>query len=146
MFRKCLLTSLAFIALAFAACGQAIPYKAHYVWAAGAATAPGVIGTINKDQYLNFAADPDGLHTYHSIGFTVTGTAPSACTFRVEGSLDLQGWTGIDATAPAADPTPCTSTFMVHIPDKPVAGIRIVLVTYTPGDGTTKVVFSYGGK
>jgi hypothetical protein len=78
-----------------------------------------------------------------SIDFTVTGTAPSACTFRVEGTSDPTAWTGLDVTAPAADPLPCTTSNLISIAYKPARYIRIYLVTWTAGDATTKVIFHY---
>ena len=78
-----------------------------------------------------------------TISWTVAGTAPSACTFRVEGSADGTTWFGLDATAPAADTVACTTANMISIVDRPVRVLRVYIVSYTQGDNTTAVKFSY---
>lgn len=95
-------------------------------------------------QLGNYVAFQGIAPTRVTISWTVTGTAPAACTFRVEGSPTgaASSWTGLDATAPAADAVPCTSTNQISIADRPNQNLRIYLVTYTPGDGTTSVIFS----
>lgn len=79
----------------------------------------------------------------YTIDVSVNGTAPTACTFRVEGSSDKQTWYGLDATSPATNS--CTASYMEHIALKPVYYLRINIVSYTAGDGTTSVVFHYTG-
>lgn len=115
--------------------------KSSYDWAT-AVSATGALGSY-VDQTL-LPQVPRAV----SIDWTVSGTAPSACTFRVEGSADGTSWFGLDATSPAADPVACTASNMVSIVDRPVRKIRVVIVTYTAGDGTTSVKFHYtaGGK
>ncbi len=78
-----------------------------------------------------------------NIDWTDTGTAPSACTFRVEGSSDGIAWTGLDIAAPGTDPLPCTLSNMVFITDKPVRFVRVNIVSYTAGDATTVLIFHY---
>jgi hypothetical protein len=91
-------------------------------------------------QFSNVAARPQN----YTIDASVNGTAPTACTFRVEGSSDNSTWYGLDVTAPATNS--CTTAYMEHIVSKPVLYLRINLVTYTAGDGTTRVIFHYTGK
>jgi len=98
----------------------------------------GVIG--NGLQFANVASRPSN----YTIDASITGTVPSACTFRVEGSNDNITWYGLDQTAPATNS--CTVSYMEHISSKPVLYLRINVATYTAGDGTTKVVFHYVGK
>jgi len=108
-----------------------------YDWAAVSGT--GQLGGYLY-QYQNGITSGSSNFT---IDWGVTGTAPSACTFRVEGSSDAVAWTGLDATAPLADSAPCTSSNLLSIAYKPARFIRINIVTYTAGDSTTKVIFHY---
>jgi hypothetical protein len=91
-------------------------------------------------QFSNVAARPQN----YTIDASVNGTAPTACTFRVEGSSDNSTWYGLDVTSPATNS--CTTAYMEHIVSKPVLYLRINLVSYTAGDGTTRVIFHYTGK
>jgi hypothetical protein len=95
-------------------------------------------------DYLDLAAYKDLPSTY-TIDWTISGTAPAACTFRIEGSTigTTGSWFGLDATAPAADTVPCTSANMIHIANRPVRKLRVYIVSYTAGDGTTSVKFHY---
>lgn len=77
----------------------------------------------------------------YTIDVSVNGTAPTACTFRVEGSSDGTNWYGLDVTAPATNS--CTAGMMEHIANKPVLILRINIVAYTGTTGT--VVFHYTG-
>lgn len=91
-------------------------------------------------QFSNQAYRPSN----YTIDVSAFGTAPTACTFRVEGSNDNSVWYGLDTTAPAT--TSCTASFMEHIVSKPVLFLRINIVSYTAGDGTTSLIFHYVGK
>ena len=73
----------------------------------------------------------------HTIACAVTGTPPSACTFQVEGSLDGINWFTLTA------PQDGTTSSIFHIADKPVAFLRITVLTYTAADVTTTVNLSY---
>lgn len=79
----------------------------------------------------------------YSIDWSDTGTAPAACTFRVEGSFDGVTWFGLDTTSPAT--TSCTTSNMESIAYKPVYYLRINIVTWTTGDVTTKTIFHFTG-
>lgn len=109
--------------------------KSQYDWAA-------VSGTGQLGSYLVQPSAPY-VPSIVTIDWSVSGTAPSACTFRVEGSSDGSSWFGLDATAPAANTVPCTSSNMIHIADRPVRKVRIYIVSYTAGDATTSVKFHY---
>lgn len=141
MFKKFLLTCLAFFGLVFAAPAQQATPLFQYSWAPVTTTGP--VGTSGKDQYLDFGHLLVGLPVFHTVQVVVNGTAPSVCTFRVEGSLDYTNWFGLDVTAPATES--CTASTLFHIPYKPVRALRVNVVSYTAGDQTTSVVFSYAG-
>lgn len=79
----------------------------------------------------------------YSLDWSLTGTAPSACTFRLEGSADAVTWYGLDTTSPSS--TSCTTSNMESIAYKPVNYLRVTIVTWTTGDGTTSVIFHYTG-
>ena len=112
-----------------------IPTSLVYQWAAvsGAGAAAAIQFSDASKRASNYTIDA-----------SVTGTAPSSCTFRVEGSSDNQTWFGLDTTAPAT--TSCATSYMEHITSKPVLYLRINVVSYTAGDGTTSVIFHYTGK
>lgn len=97
-------------------------------------------GPLTPLQFSNQAYRP----AIYTIDASVFGTAPSACTFRVEGSSDNLVWYGLDVTSPSTNS--CTTGIMEHIANKPVLYLRINIVAYTAGDGTTRVVFHYTGK
>jgi hypothetical protein len=142
MFKKILFAYLAFICTVLPAAAQYAPPLLQYAWSAPVSVV-GPLGVLGTDQYLNFGVLQTGLPVFHTISYAVTGTAPTVCTFRVEGSLDYKNWTSLDVTAPATES--CTTGGMFHIPYKPVRGLRINVVAYTAGDGTTSVVFNYAG-
>jgi hypothetical protein len=93
--------------------------------------------------YLILATSAAASPNDFTIDWTVYGTAPSACTFRVEGSFDGVTWYGLDTTSPAS--TSCTTSNMESIVYKPVAFLRINIVTWTNGDATTVTAFHFTG-
>ena len=107
-----------------------------YDWAK--VTTTGQVGPY-LDQVFTSAVAP----SVFTISWSVSGTAPTGCTFRVEGSADKTNWFGLDATAPAVDSLPCTSSNMVSIVNRPTRYVRVYVVAYTAGDSTTSVVFGY---
>jgi hypothetical protein len=94
-------------------------------------TTTGQLGNIIS--YYNNAIAPGN----HTIDWSVTGTAPSACTFSFDGSSDLVHWYSLSGVQS------CTSSSMFHIVDKPVLYARLYILTYTAGDGTTAVTMHY---
>jgi hypothetical protein len=132
-----LMTALA-MCLCVKCYGQAnVPSALTYTWPAAATGTAGQSG-----NYLIFNGTTAPRPGNYTIDVSVSGTAPATCTFRVEGSSDTVNWYGLDATAPAT--TSCTANFMESIAGRPVIYLRINL-TYTQGDGTTKVQFHYTG-
>lgn len=114
---------------------QAIPMPNSLVYTFPAVAGAGPLTVV---QFPSLRPD-----TY-TIDVSVTGTAPTACTFRVEGSSDNTVWYGLDVTGPATNS--CTTSMMEHITSKPVLYLRLNVVSYTAGDGTTSAVFHYTGK
>lgn len=141
MLRKSVLSVVVFVSMALAAAAQTVPFLAQYSWAP--VTTMGPVGMVGTDQFLNLSNPHTNVPVFHTISYTVSGTLPTSCTFRVEGTLDFVNWQGLDVTAPATES--CTASGMFHIPYKPVRGIRVNVVSYTAGDTTTSVVFSYTG-
>jgi hypothetical protein len=116
------------------------PSNLVYVW-------PTVSTTGQLGNYLAFGADPSAnlpIPANYSIAWSISGTAPTACTFRVEGSIDGINWFGLDTTYPAS--TSCLTAGAESIAFKPFPYMRINVPTYTQGDGTTAVVFRFAGK
>lgn len=108
-----------------------------YTWApTNASTTTGQLGS-----YLVL----DGLKaprpSIYNVDFTVSGTAPNACTFHAQGSSDNVNWYNLDGGSAVS----CTASGNEFIVQKPVLYLRINLATYTAGDGTTVVTFHYAG-
>lgn len=110
-----------------------VPANMLYAWKTPTAT-----GQLGRYIILNNTTGP--RPTNYTIDVTVTGTIPTACTFRVEGSYDGSAWYGLDTTAPAAQS--CTANFMEHIAYRPVNFLRVNLVTLTGG---TSIIFHFTG-
>lgn len=106
-------------------------------------TFPQVSGTGSAGS-LSFGNTQIPRPAIYTIDASVTGTAPTACTWRLEGSSDNTVWYGLDVTSPSTNS--CTTSIMEHIANKPVLYLRINIVAYTAGDGTTSVIFHYTGK
>jgi hypothetical protein len=71
------------------------------------------------------------------VNWTVSGTAPSACTFNVQTGAAVGSLASIGQTVT------CTSSGSYAVPNGvPAAFLSLNLATYTAGDTTTKVVFS----
>lgn len=75
----------------------------------------------------------------YTIDWSISGTAPSACTFRVEGSADNVNWYGLDTSTSFS----CTTSGMESIAYKPVQYLRINIISWTSGGGT--IAFHYTG-
>jgi hypothetical protein len=72
---------------------------------------------------------------YHTVAVVVSGS-PSACTVRLEGSLDKNNWFDLSGTQT------CTSNVMFHVDGKPATYVRANLLTWTGG---TNAVITYKG-
>lgn len=106
-----------------------------YKWVAQTGSTTGQLG-----QYIAFTGTRGPIPNQYSLQWTVTGTAPSACTFSLQGSNDYVTWTNLDAGGIS-----CTANSIEFVSGKAVGGLRVNLATWTPGDATTKVSFSYVG-
>jgi hypothetical protein len=95
---------------------------------------PEPTGTGQLGKYVILATQIDTAPSNYSIDWSISGAAPSVCTFRVEGSFDNVNWFGLDTTSPAS--TSCTTSNMESIAYKPVYFIRVNIVTWTAGAGT----------
>jgi hypothetical protein len=100
-----------------------------YTWPAAGAqiTAPQQL-----DLYL--IMNPYGPRiTSSTLSWTVSGTAPSACTFNLQGSPNgFANWTNLDGGSAIS----CTSTSSETITGNLPNYIRIYFATFTQGDST----------
>lgn len=138
-----------FVSLLFCACvvnpvnlkAQDIPTTTlTYTWPTISQPTP--TGQLGKYLVLASTVLGPAINNY-SIDWTVGGTAPSACTFRVEGSSDTVNWVGLDATAPSTNS--CISSSGESVVYKPFPYVRVTLVSWTAGDNTSSVVFHFTG-
>lgn len=116
-------------------------------WTANSTTVPGQLGNM-----LSFSNANVKRPLYHSFQASVSGTAPSACTFQAEFSLNGLDWVPFtlvdDAENPEANPIDAsagafgTTGFGGIIP---FTFLRINLVAFVPGDATTVVKFYWTG-
>ena len=84
-------------------------------------------------SYLNMPSAP----STHTVEWSVVGTAPTACTLELDGSIDGLHWYSLTGSLD------CTTAQMYHVPDKPVPFVRLEVLTYSPGDTTTNVTARY---
>ncbi len=99
-----------------------------------------IFGTISTTGPLgNFVTFTNGYYaaSAHTIQITVSGTAPSACTVSLDGSLDGINWVSLSGNING------TTSSMTHWTEKPVAYIRASVSAYTAGDSTTSVLVTY---
>ena len=116
---------------------QDVPSQALlYQW-----TTPTTTGQLGK--YIILVQNQSPSSGNYTIDWSLSGTAPSACTFRVEGSFDGVNWYGLDTTSPAS--TSCATSGMEGLAYKPVYYLRINVVTWTTGDSTTVAHFQFTG-
>lgn len=135
---KRLLFLVVLAVLGAAPCGAQVemPATQFYTWSPLAAS--GQVGS-----YLVLGSQGESRPSNYTIDWSVSGTTPVACTFRVEGSSDGVNWYGLDVTSPST--TSCTSSGMESISSRPVFYLRINAVSYTKGDNTTSIVFHWTG-
>lgn len=107
----------------------------QFAWATGTTT---TTGQLLKYAVLNGITAPRPGN--YGVDWTLTGTAPSACTFSAQGSSDGVNWFNLDAGAVS-----CTVNGSEFVSLKPVLYLRINLATFTRGDATTVVTFHYTG-
>jgi parallel beta-helix repeat protein len=106
-----------------------------YSWTVTNATTTGQVGS-----YIAFTAQRGPTPVNHTLSWTVSGTTPSACAFSAEGSGDGVSWYALDATGIS-----CTASSNEVIASQALYAFRINLTSWTAGDSTSKVVFSYAG-
>jgi len=111
---------------------QTITPQLTYAWPA--ATTTGQLG-----KWLIFPAQNASRPATYNVDWTDAGTAPSACTFNVQGSSDAVNWYALDGGTPVS----CTTSGNEFIVDKPVVYLRINVVAFTGAGGTT--TFHYTG-
>jgi hypothetical protein len=98
----------------------------------GTAIFPPVANAVNTALFEN------SQQTYRAVYWTVSGTAPSACTFN------MQTGTAPGTLANIGQTITCTSSGAYAPPLNTTAAFSgINLATYTAGDTTTKVTFYY---
>lgn len=73
---------------------------------------------------------------YHTVQVVVSGS-PSACTVRLEGSLDNNSWVDLSGTQSCT-----TSPTMFHVDGKPVTYVRVNLLSFT---GASSATITYKG-
>lgn len=124
------------VALGGALCHAQVapPPSLTYTW-------PTPTTTGQLGSYLVFNGTTAPRPGNYTIDWSISGTAPSACTFRVEGSFDGVNWFGLDTTSPTT--TSCTTSNMESIAYKPVLYLRINIVAWTASSGT--IAFHYTG-
>ena len=116
---------------------QDVPSQALlYQW-----TTPTTTGQLGK--YIILVQNQSPSSGNYTIDWSLSGTSPSACTFRVEGSFDGVNWYGLDTTSPAT--TSCATSGMESLAYKPVYYLRINVVTWATGDSTTVAHFQFTG-
>ena len=76
----------------------------------------------------------------YTFDWSTDGTPATQGTFQPEGSSDETHWFAL------SDPQDFTQDGMFHITNKPVAHVRINVLTYVPGDQTTATTFRYTKK
>jgi len=95
--------------------------------------------TRGQTTTLTAAGTTPGLwveSNYHTVQVIVSGS-PSACTVRLEGSLDNSNWFDVSGTQT------CTSNLMFHVDGKPLTYTHVNLLTWTGG---TNAVITYRGQ
>ena len=128
------------LALAFGAHGQtaSAPPGIGGVYHFGTVTGTGVLGVPV------FAGTGESAPSAYTLAWRYSGTAPAACTFYPQGSLDGRTWyTLATASQTSTAPLDCTAPAMVHFSYKPVLYFRVLLMTYSAGDSTTAVSMDY---
>ncbi len=103
----------------------------------GGAYSFGTISTTGPlGSSLNYLGHPTAPSS-HTVEWSLTGTAPTACTLELSGSIDGNHWYSLTG------PLSCTAAAMYHVIGKPVSFVRLNVLTYTPGDATTAVTARY---
>ncbi len=97
----------------------------------GAIASTGQLG--HALSYLDMPSAPSS----HTVEWSIGGTAPTACTLQLEGSIDGLHWYSLTGSLD------CTTAQMYHVASKPVPFVRLNVLTYTSGGSTTVVTARY---
>lgn len=125
-------------------CGAISFAQAHsQATAVGTVTGTGLVGsTISYPGYLAVPA------TY-SVAWSNDGTAATACSYRVQGSVDgthfydLTGTQSCTTNGSLVLPASGSTGDMLHIANKPVQYLHVYVTAFTAGDVTTAVKFQF---
>lgn len=102
-------------------------YQWYTVWSA---TTTGAVSSIRCEA------------NYHTLQVVITGT-PTACTVRLEGSLDNTNWADVSGTQSCMGTLSSGATGVVfHVDTKPLSYVRANLLTFT---GATSAQITYKG-
>ena len=132
----CLLCAASFVASAQSVVTVTGPTSTSaYTWPV--MTASGISSTSI------YTLDAVGSPTSFTIDEATTGTAPTTCTFEVESSPDGINWNSGSGSLSGVLDCHTAGLVTTSFISKPVRYVRINLLTFTGGDGTTKITFSY---
>jgi hypothetical protein len=134
MIQRLFIAFVLLLAAAAAFAQQGAPYAASRLPVNGLYDFATVAGT-GYTEYINLAAQGIPFNN-HTIELSITGTAPSVCTFQVEGSSNGTNWYSISGSQS------CTASEMFHIITKPVRYLQVHVLTYT---GTGVLFFQHTG-
>jgi hypothetical protein len=113
-----------------------VPANLQATWTTNSSTSTGQLG-----QYVFLNGTTAPRPSTYNLDWSVTGTAPSACNFALEGSSDQVNWYPILSAMPLS----CTATGSSFTTSKPVLSLRVNLTSFTRGDTTTVVKFFFNG-
>ena len=110
--------------------------QSQFAAGAGGPATPGTLIFQPVANQANTALFENSQYTYRTVYWTVSGTAPSACTFNVQTGATIVGLASIGQTVT------CTSSGSYAVPNGvPTAFMSLNVATFTAGDTTTKVTF-----
>jgi hypothetical protein len=115
------------LAMAVSAARATIGYVAF-----GVISTTGQLGAVIDNTNVTGAKPAN-----YTVDWSDAGTAPSVCTLDVQGSLDGTHWFDLSGTQN------CATANAVSVAYKPVVFVRVNVLTYTAGDGTTAVSVRY---
>jgi hypothetical protein len=109
----------------------------NFVGGAGGPATPGTLLTYPNSNAANMALFENSAYPSHIITWTLTGTAPSACTFQ------LQTGATVGALANVGQAITCTATGTYALPSVARANFVAPNITaFTAGDTTTSMTFT----
>ena len=112
--------------------------QSQFAAGAGGPASPGTAIFPPVTNAANTALFENSIMTYRTVYWTVSGTAPSACTFNVQTGASAAALSNFGQTIT------CTSSGSYAPPLTTTAAFSgLNLATYTAGDTTTKVTFYF---